>query len=79
MSVLFISNTADKILNLFDILKIIANKKAKSLTNVNQLTVPALVLPQVKNPGPKDLALACPLEGGSPCCCSAQHTYRVLE
>jgi hypothetical protein len=32
----------------------------------------------VKNPGPKNLALVCPLEGGSPGLCSAQHTYGVL-
>ena len=33
----------------------------------------------VKNPGPEDLALVCPLEGGSPRLCSVQHTYGVME
>ena len=33
----------------------------------------------VKNPGPEDLALVCPLEGGSPRLCSVQHTYGVLK
>jgi hypothetical protein len=47
--VLAYPTTADQILNLFDILKIIS-KNGSSLTNVNQLTVPGLVLAANKIP-----------------------------